>query len=108
MDINKPDKWVVIKIDGKQANYKVFACWNGSYTGSASWQLNSGIKKVTDIGYAYEFTGYSGSIYRCNKTRYGLHSYGASVLDKLTKDSQSFNYAIETLDKDTDFLKLNY
>ena len=110
--INCPDKWVVVKVskvsEEQDRTYKVFACWNGSYIDGVSWQLNSGITSVTDKGAAYEFAGYSGSIYRCNKTRYGLHSYGSSVLDKLVKDAAEAGVVVETLDEDTDFLKLKY
>lgn len=107
--ITCPDKWVVVKVSEEQdRTYKVFACWTGSYTNGASWQLNSGITSATDRGAAYEFAGYSGSIYRCNKTRYGLHYYGSSVLDKLIKDAAEAGVVVEILDEDTDFLKLNY
>jgi len=107
--ITCPDKWVVVKISEEQdTTYKVFVCWNGSYTAGASWQLNSGITGVTDRGAAYEFAGYSGSTYRCNKTRYGLHSYGSGVLDKLVKDAAAGGVLVEVLDADTDFLKLQY
>jgi hypothetical protein len=38
-----PDKWVVVKIEGKnvQLTYKVFGCWFGGYLGSNTWKLKS-------------------------------------------------------------------
>jgi hypothetical protein len=40
-----PDKWVVVKIIGKDTPpvHKVFACWYGGYLDGDSWKLNSGI-----------------------------------------------------------------
>jgi hypothetical protein len=45
-----PDRWVVVKIEGKNVplTYKVFGCWYGGCLGSNSWKMNSGIKAVTD------------------------------------------------------------
>jgi hypothetical protein len=57
-----PDKWLVVKITGKDTPpiYKVFACWYGGYLGSDSWKLNSGITKVTEEDGYFFFEGSSG------------------------------------------------
>ena len=76
-----PDRWVVLELQhGEDAPiYKVFAGWYGGYTSGDSWQLNSGIVKVLDIGDAYEFHGNSGSVYTCHKDAYGMGMYMESV-----------------------------
>ena len=61
-----PDRWCVIRIpDPKETVYKVFASWSGSYTGSDSWKLNSGITQAVLVNGAWEFEGSSGSGVEC-------------------------------------------
>ena len=87
-----PDKWVVLKIG---EIYKVFANWSGGYLDGDSWRLNSGILEVKDAGDAWEFIGYSGSIYHCRKNGYGCNSYGAAVLSGWG--------GVEVMDEETDW-----
>ena len=76
-----PDRWVVLEFTTPtQTIYKVFAGWYGGYTGGDSWQLNSGIASVKDCGDWYEFTGYSGSVYKCYKRNYDLSNYMRTIL----------------------------
>lgn len=76
-----PDRWVVVEmVSEKETILKVFAGWYGGFTGSDSWQLNSGIAKVRQKDQVFEFDGYSGSIYYCHKNSYGMSGYMASVL----------------------------
>lgn len=76
-----PDCWVILKINNENGIlHKVLAGWVGSYVGSDSWQLNSGITKIEYKGDFYLFHGYSGSVYKCRKTGYRLTGLTASIL----------------------------
>lgn len=104
-----PDKWVVVKITTpNDLLYKVFACWYGGYGGSDSWQMNSGIVKVTEKNNRYFFEGHSGSIYECHKELYGTSSYGNSVLSRMIEDSLKIGNVIEILSEETSFIEINY
>jgi hypothetical protein len=80
-----PNRWVVVDItvDGESIK-KVFAGWYGGYLDGDSWKLNSGIVKEEEFETSWEFTGYSGSVYICYKSAYGLSSYMSSVLSGWT------------------------
>lgn len=79
-----PDRWVIVKIVAPEETiYKVLAGWGGSFTQGASWQLNSGIESYTETEKYYDFKGYSGSVYRCNKGSEGLSAYTATILSSL-------------------------
>jgi hypothetical protein len=105
-----PDRWCVIRIaDPKETLYKVFASWSGSYTGSDSWKLNSGITQATLVDGAWEFEGYSGSVYRCRVGSYGANAYGRAVLDDMiTRTQEGTGIDIEILDEHTDWATLDY
>ena len=80
-----PDRWVVIEFDAphlEQPLRKVFAGWYGGFTGSDSWQLNSGISSFTEDALQFEFVGVSGSVYRCQKRAYGCSHYMTTVLNR--------------------------
>ena len=100
-----PDKWIVVKLTNKQdkIHYRVFACWYGGFAGSDSWKLNSGITKVNSVDDFYEFSGSSGSLYRCHKNSYGTSGYGHSVLTNLIENAVELT--IDVMPQDTDFLK---
>lgn len=101
-----PDKWIVIKINGDNPHYRVFACWYGGYIGSDSWKLNSGITEVKEEGDFYLFSGSSGSVYRCHKNMHGTSGYGAGVLNDLI--TKSPDLAIEILSEDINIMELKY
>jgi len=105
-----PDRWCVIRIpDPKETLYKVFASWSGSYTGSDSWKLNSGITQATLVDGAWEFEGYSGSVYRCRVGSYGANAYGRAVLDDMiTRTHEGTGIDIDILDEHTDWAHLDY
>lgn len=70
-----PDKWVLIKVSTPDWNgYKVLAGWSGGHSVAQSWQMNSGITKVEEDDKFYYFTGYSGSVYRCDQFSYGWNT----------------------------------
>jgi hypothetical protein len=106
----RPDKWLVVKISGKEypTIYKVFACWYGGYAGSDSWKLNSGITKVTLEGNVFAFEGSSGSVYECHKDVYGANSYGYGVLENMVNKALEHGVRIEVLPEKTDWFKLQY
>lgn len=67
-----PDNWIILKIDQSSNGiadplYKVLAGWSGGYLDGDSWRMNSGIDKIIEHKGSYEFHGYSGSVYSCNK-----------------------------------------
>lgn len=74
-----PDKWMLIKITGKDPHYRVFGSWYGGYGGSDSWRMNSGITSMIEEDDRYLFIGSSGSTYVCHKNTYGASSYGMGV-----------------------------
>ena len=105
-----PDRWCVIRIpDPKETVYKVFASWSGSYTGSDSWKLNSGITQAVLVDGAWEFEGSSGSVYRCRVGSYGANAYGHAVLDDMiTRTYEGTGIDIEILDEHTNWASLDY
>ena len=80
-----PSNWVVIKVNGEDPHYRVLGGWSGGYLNGDSWRMNSGITRVTDSGEYLSFYGSSGSVYFCNKDRYGLKLNNAHVFTSLQK-----------------------
>jgi hypothetical protein len=105
-----PDKWMVVKITGKDTPpvHKVFACWYGGYLGSDSWKLNSGITRAYEDGMCFMFDGSSGSTYACHKGTYGASSYGFGVLEKMVTKALEHDVRIEVLPEETNWLEINY
>jgi len=106
----QPDKWLVVKITGKDTPpvHKVFACWYGGYLGSDSWKLNSGIIKATLEGNIYSFEGSSGSVYECHKGFYGTNGYGADVLSNMIARAGMNGVTIELMPENTNWMEINY
>lgn len=105
-----PDRWVVVKITGKDSQpiHKVFACWYGGYLGSDSWKLNSGITRAYEEGLCFMFDGSSGSTYACHKSSYGTNGYGGVVLQNMITNSEKHGHTIDILPEDTSWLEINY
>jgi hypothetical protein len=105
-----PDKWVVVKITGKDTPpvHKVFACWFGGFADGDSWKLNSGITRATLEGNVYSFEGSSGSFYECHKDTYGYNMYGGSVLNNMIDKAEKNGIKIEVLPEQTNWLEINY
>jgi len=102
-----PENWVVLKINGPEPYFKVFAGWRGGYLNSDRWKMNSGIVGIEEDEDYYYFEGHSGSRYKCNKNGYGLKdgmywfsSYVQGILESIIEKSP---VPIEVLDEDTDF-----
>lgn len=77
-----PDKWAIIKIvmkDTGETLYKVMGSWYGGFGGSNSWKLNSGIEKIEKIDGFFHYHGYSGSVYVCHESTYGMSMYTHGV-----------------------------
>lgn len=104
-----PDRWVVVKITtDKKRLYKVFASWSGGYTGSDSWQMNSGITQATLVEDRWLFLGYSGSVYSCYKDSYGTNGYGGNVLQGFIDKMPSQGATMEVMPESTDWANLDY
>ena len=104
-----PDRWVVVKIiNALDVVHKVFGCWYGGYMGSDSWQMNSGITAVTEANNYWLFEGVSGSVYKCMKGYYGVHSYGRTILSNFVVKAREEGVEIVELPENTDWKDLNY
>lgn len=103
-----PDRWLLLKItnDKNESHYRVFATWRGGYLGSDSWQMNSGITKVTENTDYYFFEGASGSLYICRKGSYGSTAYGENVLFGYIEKAGKNNLLIEPLNEEINPMKL--
>ena len=85
---NIPEEWCLVRIKNDQYIgtenvdlVKVFGSWRGGYATGDSWKMNSGIEHTSEEGDYYFFKGYSGSVYKCHKKRYGINSpHNSSVL----------------------------
>jgi hypothetical protein len=110
MSENNPDKWMIVKIvnDKNESHYRVFASWYGGYLGSDSWQMNSGISKVTEDDNYYFFEGVSGSLYTCRKGGYGASGYGYNVLSGLVEKGAKDGLLIAVLSENVNPMELNY
>ena len=105
-----PDNWVVLKIkEGKLDSgfYKVLAGWSGGYLHGDSWRMNSGITRVEDHETYYSFYGYSGSVYKVWKDRYGLRMNNAGVYNQL-KENEAFEGQITLMPEDTDWMSVQW
>jgi hypothetical protein len=109
MSDHQPDRWLVVKIvTPKQQLYKVFATWHGGYTGSDSWQMNSGITQAILVDDCWEFKGYSGSVYTCHKNAYGTNGYGGRVLQGFIDKMPSQGATMEVMPESTDWATVAY
>lgn len=74
MSFNTPDRWVVVEFQELENEpiRKVLAGWYGGYTGSDCWKLSSGITEIKEDEKYFEFLNASGSLYKCQKTAYGM------------------------------------
>lgn len=101
-----PDKWLLIKINGNNPHYRVFASWYGGYLNGDSWRMNSGVTSVTEDDEFYYFSGSSGSVYNCHKKARGISGYGSGVLNYYTEQYPELN--IEIINDDIDVMSLEY
>jgi len=103
----KPERWVVLKINGPETYFRVFGGWRGGYTSGDSWRMNSGIVGVEEDDEYYYFEGHSGSCYKCNKNGYGFKEgmcgFSLYVQNTLELMIEKSPVPIEILDEDTDF-----
>ena len=100
-----PDNWVIIKFKGKTPHYRVLAGWSGSYAQGDSWQLNSGIVRVSSGEYHYHFYGTTGSDYQCHKEVYGLRRNNAHVWTVL---QEKHGDKVELMPENTDWLNVDW
>lgn len=85
MNEYNPDSWVIVKISQPDlpAVYKVLAGWSGGYLDGDSWRMNSGIVKVEKNGDYFDFTGDSGSVYKCHKNGNEMRMSMAGVWNQM-------------------------
>lgn len=101
-----PDNWVVIKLDdGADPHYRVLAGWSGGYTTGDSWRINSGITKVNESDEYYDFSGSSGSTYRCSKHSYMLRMNTAGIWNQLQK---LHGDKVKLMPEDTDWTSIDW
>jgi hypothetical protein len=92
-----PDNWVILKLPNGW--YKVFGTWSGESLDGDRWKLNSGISKVEQDKNFYYFTGVSGSVYKCNKNKYGTASaYGHGIMLNIIEQSGGQIELMEEMD----------
>jgi hypothetical protein len=98
-----PHNWVVVNITSNGETFnKVLAGWSGGYLDGDTWRMNSGITAVGKDGSDWLFYGASGSVYRCDRDRYGVRGDAARALNNiLSKNSDTVNSVV--LDKNTDW-----
>ena len=101
-----PDKWMIIKITGKDPHYRVFGSWYGGYAGADSWRMNSGITSMIEEDDHYLFIGSSGSTYACHKDMYGASSYGMSIAREYEERSEGKFLILDEVDA-TDVINAN-
>lgn len=101
MSVHNPHGWVIVKIEGVEPHYRVFASWRGGYVSGDSWQLNSGVKDcIYDPAIqCYKFYGYSGSVYICSRRTYGdITAFNQSALDLIINKSDNKMVVLEDCD----------
>jgi hypothetical protein len=88
-----PENWAVIEFPNGLR--KVYAGWRGGYTTGDEWRLNSGIVNTEETDDYYDFSGASGSVYRCYKKVEGITGmYLNGILEGFLKttDAKIINY----------------
>ena len=100
-----PDNWVVIKMKGDDPHYRVLAGWSGGYLDGDSWRMNSGITKVEEDDGYYNFSGFSGSTYRCGKKSYTLRMNNAHIWTQL---QGLHGDKVEMMPEETDWMNMDW
>jgi len=102
----RPDKWLLIKINGNHPHYRVLGSWSGGYLDGDSWRLNSGIVRCEydEETETLSFYGHTGSVYHCNKMMYGANMTGWGVANQISQDENT-EVLQPTLD---DILKIDW
>lgn len=103
-----PENFVIIKITHEgNSHYRVFGSWRGGYLDGDRWKMNSGISEIDEDDENYFFIGYSGSVYKCKKNRYGIAtSYCEGVLNNMIKSLNDVSGSVEILPENTTFNEL--
>ena len=90
MNIYTPQGFEVLKItNGEDVHYRVMGSWApGTTFNGDEWRINSGIEGITlDDSGSLSFLGGSGSQYRVNISKQGLHPYAQSILNGILDDN---------------------
>jgi hypothetical protein len=100
-----PDNWVVIFLKGDDPHYRILAGWSGGYLDGDSWRMNSGIVRVEEDEYHFNFYGSSGSCYRCHKEAYCLRMNNAYIWTQL---QELHGDKVEMMPEDTDWNNMDW
>lgn len=95
-----PDAYEILKIQvygQDNITLKVFGSWNGSYLGSDSWRVNSGIVSIEDEGHNYLVTGYSGSQYLLSKHKHKISRHSHVILDDIIEELRSYGHQADII-----------
>lgn len=95
-----PDAYEILKIKvygQDNITLKVFGSWNGSYLGSDSWRVNSGIVSIKDEGDNYLVSGYSGSQYLLSKHKHEISQYNSMILDDMIGELRSYGHQADII-----------
>ena len=98
----EPDSFGVLLINNEIV--KIFACWNGSYINSDCWKLNSGTTEIVEKECHYLVYGYSGSVYKLNKSAGHMNAYCQGVLNQILENEQIKEISVQDA---IEFLKEN-
>lgn len=104
-----PDRWVMLRFDSDEGQvYKILAGWSGSYLEGQSWKLNSGVVKIEEDDQCYLFHGYTGSVYRCRKTAYGMNMIMSEKFNQWNRQKNSGEFLMDLLPVNTNFMEIRY
>lgn len=107
-----PEQWAIVEITTPKKTkpyYRIFGGWKGGFATGDSWKLNSGVVRVEEFENYYDFYGYSGSVYHCNKHSSEPTGWLAGVLNNLVINSKEAGVEIKILDRETtNVMELDY
>lgn len=79
-----PDSWRVILVNN--TDVKIFASWSGSFLSGDAYRINSGTESIVEKECHYLIYGFSGSIYKLNKSAGHMNAYCQSVLNQILEN----------------------
>lgn len=82
----QPDCWRVILINNSIV--KIYAAWSGSYINSDCYRINSGTESIVEKECHYLIYGFSGSVYKLNKSAGHMNAYCQGVLNHVLESEQ--------------------
>ena len=93
-----PDNWIIVELTSDDESIqKVIGGWSGGYLDGDSWRISSVVEKIEVDGDFVLITNYSGSLYKCHKSRQGTSIAMMPVLSQLEEASENdeeFSYKV--------------